>query len=354
MLDFNSDNLVPVAAGYGASLSMPNLLPKGILQKDLFISICRMFNLYVYEDKSKDKHIMIEPFIDFYQIGGGFIKIDDFGDLLLHGEPGDTTGLVLLEDPVSNAIDWSDKVDYSQPISIKPMSELNARFYDFQYTEDDDFYNERYNKKYSESYGDRKEDTGFEFTKDRTNIDIIFSPSVLVKRTSDDKLCASIFDRSDDVEQRRDTNIRIMQFQKITGVNSWHIKEPSEQGSGNLGSAITYYGYAGHLDHPTAPTKDINFGVPKELLFSLSVQYPQANLFTAFWGDYLAEIIAKDSKLLSCYLYLDLQDIYSLDFAKLILIDGALWRLNKVNDYNPSVPKTTQVELLRVIELTYA
>jgi hypothetical protein len=234
------------------------------------------------------------------------------------------------------------------------MSELNARFYDFQYTEDDDFYNERYNKKYSESYGDRKEDTGFEFTKDRTNIDIIFSPSVLVKRTSDDKLCASIFDRSDDVEQRRDTNIRIMQFQKITGVNSWHIKEPSEQGSGNLGSAITYYGYAGHLDHPTAPTKDINFGVPKELLFSLSVQYPQANLFTAFWGDYLAEIIAKDSKLLSCYLYLDLQDIYSLDFAKLILIDGALWRLNKVNDYNPSVPKTTQVELLRVIELTYA
>jgi hypothetical protein len=354
MLDFNSDNLVPVAAGYGASLSMPNLLPKGILQKDLFISICRMFNLYVYEDKSKDKHIMIEPFIDFYQIGGGFIKIDDFGDLLLHGESGDPTGLVLLEDPVSNAIDWSDKVDYSQPISIKPMSELNARFYDFLYTEDDDFYNERYNKKYSQSYGDRKEDTGFEFTKDRTNIDIIFSPSVLVKRTGDEKLCASIFDQSDNVEERRDTNIRIMQFQKITGVSSWRMKEPSEAGNANVGPALTYYGYAGHLDHPTLPTKDINFGVPKELLFTLSVQYPSANLFTAFWGDYLAEIIDKDSKLLSCYLYLDLQDIYSLDFAKLILIDGALFRLNKVNDYNPSVPKTTQVELLRVIELTYA
>lgn len=354
MLDFISSSLVPVQAGYGASLSMPNLLPKGILQKDLFISICRMFNLYVYEDKSKDKHIMIEPFIDFYQIGGGFIKIDDFGDLLLHGQPGDTTGLVLLEDPVSNAIDWSDKVDYSQEVTIKPMSELNARFYDFLYTEDDDFYNERYNKKYSESYGDRKEDTGFQFTKDRTDIQIIFSPSVLVKRTGDDKLCASLFDLSDNVEERRDTNIRIMQFQKITGVSSWRLKEPSAQGNANVGPAYTSYGYAGHLDHPTAPIKDINFGVPKELLFSLSVQYPSANLFTSFWGDYLAEIINKDSKLLTCYLYLDLQDIYSLDFAKLILIDGALWRLNKVNDFNPSVPKTTQVELLRVIELTYA
>ena len=332
---------------------MPNLLPKGILQKDFFMSICRMFNLYVYEDKLIDKHIIIEPFIDFYQIGGGFVKLDDFGNLLLHGEPGDNNGLVLLEDPVSNAIDWTNKVDYSQPVSIKPMSELNARFYDFQYTEDDDYYNERYNKKYSESYGDRKEDTGFEFTKDRTNIDIIFSPSILVKRAGDDKLCASIFDRSDDVEERRDSNIRIMQFQKITGVTQYHIKQiyPSNT---NLGAQITTYGYAGHLDHPTLPTKDINFGVPKELLFSLSVQYPSANLFTSFWGDYLAEIIAKDSKLLTCYLYLDLQDIYSLDFAKLILIDGALWRLNKVNDFNPSVPKTTQVELLRVIELTYA
>ena len=352
--DFNSESLIPLQATFGGTLNMPDLLPKGILQKDLFISICRMFNLYVYEDRSKDKHINIEPFIDFYQIGGGFIKLDDFGDLLLHGEPGDSTGLVLLEDPVSNAIDWSDKVDYSQEVSIKPMSELNARFYDFQYTEDDDFYNDGYNKKYSESYGDRKEDTGFQFTQDRTNIDIIFSPSVLVKRFGDDKLAASILDKSDQVEERRDSNIRIMQFKKVTGVTSYRLKQPSAQGNANVGSALTAYGFAGHLDHPTTPTTDINFGVPKELLFSLSVQYPSANLFTAFWGDYLAEIIAKDSKLLSCYLYLDLQDIYSLDFAKLILIDGALFRLNKVNDFNPSVPKTTQVELLRVIELTYA
>lgn len=351
---FESQSLIPLPATYNGSLSMPNLLPKGTLQKDLFITICRMFNLYVYEDKSLDKHIMIEPFIDFYQIGGGFIKLDDFGNLLLHGEPGDNTGLVLLEDPISNAIDWTDKVDYSQGISIKPMSELNARFYDFQYTEDDDFYNERYNKKYSESYGDRKEDTGYQFTQDRTNIDIIFSPSILVRRPSDDKLATQIYDKSDEVEERRDSNIRIMQYQKITGVSSWRLKQPSAQGNNNVGPAYTSYGYAGHLDHPTLPTKDINFGVPKELLFSLAVQYPSANLFTSFWGDYLAEIINKDSKLLTCYLYLDLQDIYSLDFARLILIDGALFRLNKVNDFNPSVPKTTQVELLRVIELTYA
>lgn len=355
-LSFNyiSNAKTPVKSIYGADLVMGDLLPKGILQKDLFISICRMFNLYVYEDNSIDKHIIIEPFIDFYQIGGGFVKLDDFGDLLLHGEPGDSTGLVLLDSPVSNAIDWTNKVDYSQEISIKPMSELNSRFYDFKYTEDDDFYNESYNKKFNQSYGDRDEDTGFEFTKDRTDIEIIFSPSVLVARGGDSKLSAALYDLTDGVEARRDNNLRIMQFKKITGVPSWNIKQPSAQGTGNLGPAITYYGYAGHLDHPSTPATDINFGVPKELLFNLSGTYPTANLFTGFWGDYLAEIVNKDSKLLTCYLYLDLQDIYSLDFSRLILIDGALWRLNKVNDFNPSVPKTTQVELLRVMELTYA
>lgn len=353
MLDFNSSNLVPVPADYGASLSMPDLLPKGILQKDFFLSICKMFNLYVYEDKDIDSHIVVEPFIDFYQIGGGFIKIDDFGDLVLHGEPGDTTGLILLDDPTAEAIDWTSKVDRNAPISIKPMSEINARWYDFLYTSDDDYFNEAYNKKYSETYGDRKEDTGYQFAQDRTDVQIIFAPSVLVARTGDEKLCAALYNLSDNVEESRDNVLRIMQYRKVEGVPSWHIKEVYPD-SGNLGSAVTYYGYAGHLDHPTEPATDINFAVPKELLFSLSTQYPSANLFTAFWGDYLAEIIAKDSKLLSCYLYLNLEDIYSLDFSKLILIDGSLWRLNKVIDFNPSVAKTTQVELLRVIELTYA
>lgn len=353
MLDFNSSNLVPVPAEYGSSLSMPDLLPKGILQKDFFVSICRMFNLYVYEDKDIDSHIVIEPFIDFYQIGGGFIKIDDFGDLILHGETGDPTGLILLDDPTAEAIDWTTKVDRNSPISIKPMSEINARWYDFLYTEDDDYFNEAYNKKYSETYADRKEDTGYQFAQDRTDVQLIFAPSVLVARSGDVKLSAALYNLTDNVEETRDNVLRIMQYRKVTEVPSWHIKQVHPS-SGNLGSAVTYYGYAGHLDHPTAPATDINFGVPKELLFSLSTQYPSANLFTAFWGDYLAEIVAKDSKLLSCYLYLNLEDIYSLDFSKLILIDGSLWRLNKVIDFNPSVAKTTQVELLRVIELTYA
>jgi hypothetical protein len=353
VLEFVSDYAQSDNASLDVVLNMKHLLPKGIQQKDFFASICRMFNLYVYEDPQKSTHLLIEPYIEFYRRGAGFLKVNDVGELLLHGEPGDTTGLLLLSDPIADSIDWSNKVDYSKEISIKPMSELNARYYDFLYTEDDDYYNEAYNKKYNETYADRKEDTRFQFAEDRSETKIIFSPSILTASSTDTKLRANLFKETNGTAERKDNNIRIMFFKSSTSPN-YNIREVYPD-NGNLTHphGLDAYGYAGHLDDPIEPTLDLNFGAPNEFYFKLTNPYPSANLYNAWWDEYLAEIINKDSKLLSCYLYLTVQDIHSLDFAQLIYIDGALWRLNKVIDFNPSIPKTTKCELLRVIELFY-
>jgi hypothetical protein len=351
VFDFTATNGQTIKANYGASLNMKNLLPKGILQKDFFVSICRMFNLYIWEDPGNTKKLYIEPYVDFYQINGGQLKINDFGELLLHGEPGDSTGLLLLSDPTVDALQWNDKLDYSQTLSIKPMSELNARFYKFSYADDDDFYTEAYKKKYTVNYGDRKEDTGYEFANDEHETNIIFAPGVLVGRSGDQKIAMNIFKSSAGVEERKDHVIRIALFKKITGVPTYHINNLYPN-NGNL-STQTSYGYAGHLDHPTTPSADISFGVPKEILFTIS-SYPTTNLFTSFWTDYLGEITGKDSKLLTCYLYLTIEDIYKLDFSKFIYLNGSLWRLNKIEDFNPNASQTTKVEFLKVLETTYA
>ena len=357
-LSFNyiSDSKTSVNAIEGDYLTMKNLLPKGIPQKDFFASICRLFNLYVFEDTNISNHLLIEPYIEFYLTGAGFLKINDLGELLLHGESGDTTGLLLLSDPTADSVDWSNKVDHSKEITLKPMSELNARFFEFKYKEDDDYYNDIYNNKFNQSYADRREDSKFQFAEDSSNVEVIFSPSLLVNRAGDTKLCASIFKLENNTETPTDHNLRIMQFAKITGVPGYHISKvyPTNGNATGHPGTLDYYGYAGHLDNPVSPTNDLNFAVPNQVFFTLSVPYPTTNLFTAFWGDYVAEITAKDSKLLSCYLYLTIEDIYSLNFARLIYIDGALWRLNKIVDFNPAMPQTTKVELLRVIELTYA
>jgi hypothetical protein len=148
-----------------------------------------------------------------------------------------------------------------------------------------------------------------------------------------------------------DSVIRIMQVQKITGVSSWHIQK--QDGSGNLHTG-TYYGYAGHLffNGSGIPTEDINFGAPKEVYVTVT-SYPTANLFNVYHSEYIAEITDKNSKLLTCSALLNTVDINNLDFSKYIWIDGVLFRLNKVEGYNPMEYNTTKISLLKVIEISY-
>jgi hypothetical protein len=348
-LQIKTSSTQAVPLNYGETIFINNSLPKGIYQKDFLASIVKMFNLYIIEDTMKDKHLKIIPYIDFYITTANFLQVNDLEEELLI----DNVDLLLLDDYSATHLDWSNKVDRSKAFKIKPMSELNGRFFEFKYKPDVDNYNENYAKHFAEGYGDHIEDTGYEFANDKQTSEVIFSATPLLSYANDDKVYPTIFKLSNtqnaSSEDQIDHNIRILQVRKITGVSAWDLKGDT----GNLVNNLTYYGYGGHLDDPDVPTADINFGVPKELYFSLSVSYPSANLFNGFWSDYVAEITDKDSKLLTCNVYLKLTDIYGLDFSKLIYIDGALWRLNKVIDYNPTNPESTKCEFLRVIELTY-
>lgn len=334
-----------VTVGYGETIQINDTIPRGIFQVDFFSSIVKMFNLYVIESTSKDKHVTIVPYIDYYEDALELLITDDFTTLFLV----DQTNALLLESSSVTSRDFTYKLDRSKPYRLKPMAELNGRYFEFKYKQDSDYYNEQYFKKYSIGYGDRLEDTGYEFAKDKQTAEVVFAATPLVGYDGEDKVFSTIFKLNNNVEDPTEHVIRILQAKKITEVNAWDIKN----GGSTLESGLTYYGYAGHLDDPDVPQTDINFGAPNELYFELVSQYPSANLFNGFWSDYVAEITDKDSKLLSAYFRLTEMDIYGLNFARLIYLDGALWRLNRVIDYNPMVQDTTQVELLKVLQITY-
>ena len=304
---------------YNDSLVINDTIPRGIFQRDLFLSIVKMFNLYVYEDTWDNKKIIIKPYINFYP------------------------------DTSANALDWSDKIDRSKPLSIKPMSELNARYFNYKFKEDNDFYNENYKKKYNEGYGDRIYDTEYDFSKETDTLDVIFASSVLYQKEGTDKIYPAIYKVSDNntKENSMDCVIRILQAKKITGRTSYNILNGA-----TVIDTITTYGYGGHLNDPFTPTNDINFGVPFDIQFNAST-FPSTNLFNAYHSNYIAEITSKDSKLLTCSALLNTNDINNLDFSKYIWIDGVLFRLNKVENFNPMEYNTTKISLLKVIETTY-
>jgi len=346
---FKSSSTQSVPLAYAEKIFLNNTLPRGYYQRDFISSIVKMFNLYIIEDSDKEKHLRIVPYIDYYTTTANFLQVNDLEEELLV----DDIDLLLLDDYTASHLDWTSKIDRAKAFKLKPMSELNGRFFEFKYKSDSDYYNEDYQKHYAKGYGDHIEDTGYEFAKDIQTSEVIFSATPLVGYSGEDKVFPTTFKLSNtqntQSEDPIDHNIRIMQVRKLTGLTAWHIRDDS----GNIGSSLTEYGYGGHLDNPYIPTADINYGVPTEIYYTLNNPYPSANLFNGFWSDYVAEITDKDSKLLTCYVYLKVTDIYGLDFSKLIYIDGALWRLNKVIDYNPTNPESTKCEFLRVIELTY-
>ena len=318
-LDVTTSTPTQVPVNLGETIKVNDTIPKGIFQRDFFLSIVKMFNLYVYENKFNDKELVISPYVDFYPINS------------------------------ATALDWTDKVDRAKPISIKPMSEVNARYYNYKFKQDNDFYNENYRKKYTEGYGDLIYDTEFDFVKETDVLEVIFAASVLYQAQGQDKVFPAIYKKSNtnSAEDRMESIIRIMQTKKITGVSAWNIMNTTT----NLGT-YTSYGYAGHLDDPINSNTDINFGAPKEVQFT-PANFTEFNLFADFHSPYLAEITNKDSKLLTCFGLLDIVDIFNLDFSKYVYIDGVLFRLNKVENFNPMEYNTTKLSFLKVINTRY-
>lgn len=320
-VSFYADLATPAYADAnpGDTLVVNDTLPKNILQVDFLRSIIKLFNLYLYEDRLYPKKLLIKPYVDYYDLNP------------------------------SGVADWTYKVDRSRPIRLRPISQLNSRYYHFKFKQDNDYYNELYRKTYNENYGDYIYDSGYEMAGEKTDIDLVFSPSVLVGYAGTDKVVAALYKKNNANEEAFPMNIRIMQAKKITGVTSWKIKD----GVTDLHSGLTVYGYGGHYDDPDAPANDIQFGVPAELYFTLLSGAVNVTQFNVYWSPYMAEITDKDSKLMTCYMKLNNADVFGLDFSKLIYVDGSYWRLNKIEDWNATEPDVCKVELLKVINTIY-
>lgn len=317
----NTPTLVNVNPG--DTVLINNTIPANIKQVDFLVSIVKLFNLYVYESKFDDRLILITPFVDFYTANA------------------------------SAAVDWTYKLNREQPIAIKPLSELNSKIYNFNYAPDSDYWNDLYQKRYNQGYGSYIFDSQFEFTSEVNTLQLIFAPTPLVGYVGEDKVYPTIFKRTGTdlapVEENTDCVIRIMQSKKVSDVASWSIVD----GSTDIGD-YTVYGYAGHLDDPDNPDNDLNFGALAELFFILDIGDLSKTQFNIYWSSYMAEITDKDSKLLTAKFYLTPIDIFNLNFAAYVYVDGVLFRLNKITDYNVSIPSDCEVELLKVINTTYS
>ena len=128
-------------------------------------------------------------------------------------------------------------------------------------------------------------------------------------------------------------------------------------GSWDAWETLTTYANYPVAHHFNFEVNDTNFNSPKwdlhfqtrEVRFDKIDTIPTLNLFNRFHEKNIKEITSKNSKLIEIYIKLTNKEILSLDFRKLIMIEGVLYKLNLISDFDSDAYESTKVELLKFI-----
>lgn len=314
------------AASVGMPIAMNSCIPKKIKKKDFILSIIKMFNLVVEPNKDFPNTLNIETRDYYYRTGA--IK------------------------------DWSKKIDLNDNIEIQILGETQNKRTKLKYKDDTDFFNADYTQKTGLSYGEYQYVTENEFSDGEKKLEIIFSPTPDVGigellnvegATQSAMIIPKIGKVNNNQFQYSASNIRILQrkYLPLPTSDKWILD--------TMGNTQSSFPYAGHTDNPYNPTFDINFGQTEGLY------YPQTtvtnnNLFTRYWKKMMDEISDRDSRIITCSMYLTPYDIINFRFNDNIYIDfgqgGQYYKVNKIENYDPAKIVTCKVELIKSKEIT--
>jgi hypothetical protein len=310
---FKIGNTVPVAVELeeGDEMRIEYTMPKSMKQRDFLKSIISMYNLYVTQDRLRTNVLEIIPYNEFYQT---------FKD---------------------EALDWSNKLDVSQSVSITPLSELSAKEYRLVFDNDTDYWSESYRTKFNEVYGESRTIIDNDFILDTKTVKVVFAPPVMREQVAG-QIMLHLYKVENGVKVPDNFKPRVVYWKPQVECGTWYIQYEA----GNIG--YTNYPYAGHLDDPIAPVTDELFGTPKEVYFSIAL-YPSSNLYQEYYRNLIEAIGDRNSRLLEGYFYLTPLDIMNLDFRKIVKVGKHYFQLQKVDKYNPIANGLSYVSLFKIL-----
>lgn len=291
---------------------------------DYLLDLIKMFNLYVDDVKGKTNTLRIEPRNDYYK---------------------------------NNQVrDWTQKLDLLNSIEIVPLGEVLGKNVELTYLQDSDFWNEDYRKKTDEIYGNMEFTVDNDFIKNKLEIKTnIFAPSPQIEYPNSGISYPEI--KKVEEQDGNITESRFLAKQRILYYGGLKTYKSYLDNSTNSikfrysGITQPYYPYVGMEDDGYISYYTINFGIPV-ISYYPRRSYSNGTLFNNYWRNYFLENTDKNAKIVTANFNLTPRDIFELDFRNYIYVDGQLYRLNKIIDYNPLTNSTTKVELLKVLDYT--
>ena len=308
------NNQVP----YDATIeySMVANLPK-IKAIDFITSLAKKFNLVIIPDEDNPTHLYIEPYSTWIEQG--------------------------------NELNWTDKLDTSKDIQLKPTVDLQAKNMKFTDAQSTDFMNSMFESSAGRIYGTQNVDNSSnDFGKELEEIKTIFKP-VITSYIPDTEIryCVAYGGTSGNIVCEEGIRLSFYCGYVITSTTQAvhiYLTEPSGVSSVTLTSFALLQNYK---DADIVPsTECLTF--TGEVTGALSSPTPMNSAYSVYYKRFIEETYSNEARLLKGTFHVSALDIMTMNFNDLIFVKNEWFRINKISNYPLIGEGNCQVELIKV------
>ena len=296
----------------GGLVSLSKFIPD-MLCSEFLVGFIRQFNLFT-SDPDIDGIVDILPFTQYYT------DTDDFDDI-------------------------SEDVDRSEEIEIKPIANTYGKTVSYNYKDNKDRDNIIYFESHGEKYGDYLYEQGSFFAKGNNKIDLPWS-SIIPYQIDNGFLIPRYISEDNSGAIKGNKGAARLCFRNGLKAGNWTFRNTDDP---TLWEALTTYPCIHHFNDWENPTFDLNFRLVVEVYYNASI-VTTVNCFTEFYSVFMNELTNRAGQLVIPSVKWDNLTVKNKRFAKLQMLDGALYRLNKIIDFDYEVAPVTKIELVKVID----
>tara|TARA_R100001163_G_scaffold2920_1_gene4401 strand:+ start:99 stop:2453 length:2355 start_codon:yes stop_codon:yes gene_type:complete len=315
-----------IAAAEGASIRIsapaseatgfdidPNLNMPEIKQVDFLAGLQKMFNLVFIPDAVDPKKLTIEPFNDF--IASGDEK------------------------------DWTNKVDFSKDLVIKPTTDIQKAKYRWTHAEGTDFINKAVKDQLNRVYGQKETlDPGNDFATGDLTIKTPFAPYVMsLVPNSQVSIHRAIDGTGVGIKKPK---MKLAYWNGLQSGLTGTYKVRKDDGSQ---ASLTTFPYFSSFNarYPEVEDNWLNFGWEIPLIPHQA--HPLNGLYYKYWSGYVNELYSSAARILECSMFLTSEDIATFNFNDKIYIEDTYYRILEISGYDATSQAPCRVKLIKVL-----
>lgn len=301
-------------------------------QIDFITSINKLFNLVVIPSPTKQKTLIIEPMIDY--IGKGEI------------------------------LDWTEKIDFSSPITIQPITNFVNGTLNYNFKLDQDQVNQQFNIAANRIFGTYQLQLNQDFKDNNINFDTIFGSPTDVPVNNNNLPTITL-------NSMASLKTSEVQGQPIQRFNPYKIlprvifRGPTLPNTNwtvpSTAETQTWWAESTQIDrwqsnnrfntYPfsyTGFSHYINFNSSDSYNSTESTFPSQQDMYDIYYYDYISDITSPENKSITMKAYLTPWEVTSLSFNEKIFIKNNYYRINKISGLNLTEPSLCNLEVVKL------